>query len=66
MAGQLVDKLTEIGQPITINQTAKRIHTDLADRLCKCLGRFDPLGKQDRRARAIDVADLPRSDQDGA
>ena len=52
-----VGKLEEIRQFQTINATAKRVRTDLADRLLKQLGEFDEPSKS-WKAVAIEVSDV--------
>lgn len=52
-----ISKLEEINQFVTINQTAKRIRTDLADRLRRALGEFDS-HREGWRATALDIADI--------
>ncbi len=54
---EAVPKLEEVRQFQTINATAKRVKTDLADRLLKQLGEFDQPGKT-WMAVALEVADL--------
>jgi len=54
---EAVPKLEEVRQFQTINATAKRVKTDLADRLLKQLGEFDQPGRT-WMATALEVADL--------
>lgn len=55
-----IEKLEEIRQFVIINQTAKRIRTDLADRLLRELGEFDER-REGWRAKALDIVDLLNS-----
>jgi DGQHR domain-containing protein len=59
-----VGKLDEIRQFQTINSTAKRVRTDLADRLLRQLGEFeDPT--RSWKAVALDVADILNTTRGG-
>lgn len=50
-------KLEEIKQFFTINTTAKRVRTDLADRLLRAMGEFDVVSTSGWRKKALEIVD---------
>lgn len=59
------DKKEEIKQFFTVNTTAKRVRTDLADRLLKSMGEFDAVPTKGWRKKALDIADYLNREEDG-
>lgn len=51
------DKKEEIEQFYTVNTTAKRVRTDLADRLLRALGEFDEIPTKGWRKAALEIVD---------
>lgn len=58
------DKKEEIEQFFTVNTTAKRVRTDLADRLLMAMGAFDEAPKG-WRAKALEIVDSLNREADG-
>lgn len=51
------DKMEEIKQFYTVNTTAKRVRTDLADRLLRAMGEFDEVPTKGWRKKALEIVD---------
>ena len=59
------DKMEEIQQFFTVNTTAKRVRTDLADRLLRTMGEFDAVPTKGWRRKALDIVDYLVREKDG-
>ncbi len=51
------NKMDEIKQFYTVNTTAKRVRTDLADRLLRAMGEFDEIPTKGGRKKALEIVD---------
>jgi DGQHR domain-containing protein len=60
------EKMEEIGQFFTVNTTAKRVRTDLADRLLRAMGAFDETPSKGWRKKALEIVDYLVKEPGGA